>query len=108
MTADPDWPVLCPGADKLDENGRVKVNDKLEVEGFENNNVYAIGDCCNTNEEKMATYAGTHGDTIAKNLLRELQGEEKLPYKAGKLWKYVKKAMQFKVVWGEMHFACPT
>lgn len=69
------------GSNKLDENGRVKVNDKLEVEGFESGNVYAIGDCCNTNEEKMATYAGTHGDTVAKNLLLELQGKEKLPYK---------------------------
>ena len=69
------------GDNKLDEFGRLKVDEILQVIGEDS--VYAIGDCCNTDEEKMAAHAGNHGEAVAANLIRELKGKEKLPYKSG-------------------------
>jgi len=62
------------------EDGRLKVDEVLRVAG--ESNVYAIGDCNNTKEEKMAAHAGTQGSTVASNLLLELQGKDKAPYKS--------------------------
>jgi NADH dehydrogenase FAD-containing subunit len=64
---------------KFDRNNRLKVNQYLQVEGCKN--VYAIGDCINTPEAKMAAHATTHAQTVAANLLREIKGEEMNPYK---------------------------
>lgn len=66
-------------SDQFDEMRRLKVDAMLQIQGM--SNVYAIGDCCDTKEEKMAAHAGTHAYTVSNNLVRELQGKEKLPYK---------------------------
>ena len=63
-------------------NGRLKVNSALQVIGLDN--VYAIGDCCNTSEEKMAAHAESHAICVATNIWRTLQGKNKLPYRQGK------------------------
>ena len=62
----------------VDEHGRIKVNEYLQVEGFEN--IYAIGDCCNTSEDKMAAFAGKHGELVSANLLKELTGAPLVKY----------------------------
>lgn len=56
------------GSEYIDEAGRIKVNSFLQVEGL--TNIYAVGDCCNTKEDKMAAFAGKHGETVAANLLK--------------------------------------
>lgn len=45
-------------SDKMDEKNQLKVNEYFQVEGLEN--VFAIGDCCNSKELKMAYFAGLH------------------------------------------------
>ena len=60
----------------------MKVNQFLQVEGYDN--VYALGDCVNTPEHKMAAHAGTHANCIASNFIKELKGQEKSPYKQSK------------------------
>ena len=66
---------------KFDSNGRLKVSSALQVIGVEN--VYAIGDCCNTSEEKMAAHAESHAICVATNIWRTLQGKNRLPYRQG-------------------------
>merc|ERR1711935_1285805 len=45
--------ALVP-VDHVASNNRVKVNEFLQLAGFPH--IYAIGDCCNTDEYKMASY----------------------------------------------------
>lgn len=42
----------------MDEKNQLKVNEYFQVEGFEN--VFALGDCCNSKEIKEAYVAGLH------------------------------------------------
>ncbi|CAB4059061.1 AIFM2 [Lepeophtheirus salmonis] len=63
---------------KFDRFFRLCVTPDLKVEGFDD--VYAIGDCCNTDEEKLAIHAENQAECIAHNLLRELEDEEPKPY----------------------------
>ena len=67
----------------------MKVNGFLQVEGYEN--VYALGDCVNTPEHKMAAHAGTHAQCIASNFIKELKGQEKTAYKQSKNFPLEKK-----------------
>lgn len=67
------------GDGKIDENNRVKVTAELLVDGTDK--VYAIGDCCNTAQEKMAAHAQNHGETVAENIALELKGKAKKAYK---------------------------
>ena len=71
--------ILGEGA--IDANGRIKVNSQLRV--VNTKNVYAIGDCCNTREEKMAAHAEAHGTLVAKNIYREMQLNERVNYSQG-------------------------
>ena len=68
----------------FDSNHLIKVNEYFQVEGHEE--IYAIGDCCNTAEPKMALHAGNHADLLAKNFINELKFKDKIPYKPGKLY----------------------
>ena len=43
-------------------------------------NIYAIGDCCNTSEEKLASHACAHARTVAHNIWRDIKGKTKKPY----------------------------
>ena len=42
----------------LDGRGGIKVNDHLQVEGFDAGNVFAIGDCTNTQELRLSGTVG--------------------------------------------------
>jgi len=66
-------------AGKLDENNRIKVDEFLKVEGF--SNIFAIGDCCNTSEDKMAAHAQFHAKNVAANILLEACGKPMKAYK---------------------------
>ena len=68
---------------KFDENNKLKANDHLQIEGL--NGVYAIGDCCNKSMTAGAAAAGDHAKLVASNFIREIKGQDLLPYKASKL-----------------------
>lgn len=63
------------------ENGALKVNQHLQVEGFDN--VYAVGDCANLNEPKLAYHAGLHGSVAATNIINTLKGKCLTSYHTG-------------------------
>ncbi|NP_001186939.1 ferroptosis suppressor protein 1 isoform X1 [Danio rerio] len=65
----------------LAENGALKVNKHLQVEGFDN--VYAVGDCANLSEPKMAYHAGLHAGVAATNIINSLSGKALTSYKTG-------------------------
>ena len=67
-------------ADKMDKFGRLKVGDYLEVKGLQN--VYAIGDCNDLPEIKLAYQAGVQGGHVADNLTKKYEGKEMKQYKA--------------------------
>ena len=55
------------------------MNEFLEVEGHPS--IFAIGDCCNTLEHKMAAFAAKHGELVVSNIVREASGSTPSPYK---------------------------
>jgi len=66
-------------ASSIDETGRAKVDEFLAVEGC--SNVFALGDCCNTPEHKMAAHAAVHAETVVANILLEAEGKARKAYK---------------------------
>ncbi|XP_064788331.1 apoptosis-inducing factor 2 isoform X2 [Oncorhynchus masou masou] len=65
----------------LAENGSLKVNVHLQVEGYDN--VYAVGDCANVNEPKMAYHAGLHAGVAVANITNSLMGKHLESYHPG-------------------------
>ncbi|XP_078614183.1 ferroptosis suppressor protein 1-like [Branchiostoma floridae x Branchiostoma japonicum] len=63
----------------MEDNGSLKVNNFFEVQGTEG--IYAIGDCTNIPETKMAYRAGMHAELLAKNILAQETGGTKKEYK---------------------------
>ncbi len=62
------------------ESGRLLVTPELLVVGC--TNIFAIGDCCNTQGEKMAAHAEVQGQCVAENIARSITGNLPLqPYK---------------------------
>jgi NADH dehydrogenase FAD-containing subunit len=66
-------------ASKLDRAGRIKVDDKLRMEGSEN--IFAIGDCANAPGVKLGYLADIQGALIAKNLAAAAKGKGMKSYK---------------------------
>ena len=66
-------------ASKFDNKDRLKVTKELLVIGEPN--VYAVGDCCNTAEEKLAAHACAHARCVANNIWRDMKGKQKQPYR---------------------------
>lgn len=66
----------------LAPNDTLKVNKHMQVEGFDN--IYAVGDCANVNEPKMAYHAGLHANVAATNVINSLSGKPLVTYKTGK------------------------
>ena len=56
-----------------------QVNEYLQLSGH--TNIFAVGDCCDTPEHKMAAFAGAHGETVARNIIKEVMGCSPAPYK---------------------------
>ncbi|XP_048419282.1 ferroptosis suppressor protein 1-like isoform X2 [Stegostoma tigrinum] len=69
--------------DCLAEDGALLVNPHLQVIGMEN--VYAIGDCADVKEPKMAYHAGLHGVVAADNIINSLGKKCLKDYKPGSL-----------------------
>ncbi|XP_075932641.1 ferroptosis suppressor protein 1 isoform X2 [Anarhichas minor] len=65
----------------LADNGALKVNDHLQVQGF--SNVFAVGDCADVNEPKMAYHAGLHAAVAVGNIANSLSGKELTSYHTG-------------------------
>ncbi|XP_062989089.1 ferroptosis suppressor protein 1 [Elgaria multicarinata webbii] len=90
-----DMVILCTGikvnssayssafSDKLASNGALKVNEHLQVEGYDN--VYAIGDCADVKEPKMAYHAGLHAEVAATNIINSLAQKPLKSYTPGSL-----------------------
>ncbi|KAJ8418345.1 hypothetical protein AAFF_G00140540 [Aldrovandia affinis] len=62
-------------------NGALKVNTHLQVEGFDN--IYAVGDCADIDEPKMAYHASLHAGVAITNITNSLVGKPLTSYKTG-------------------------
>uniref|UniRef100_UPI00398F245C ferroptosis suppressor protein 1-like n=1 Tax=Pristiophorus japonicus TaxID=55135 RepID=UPI00398F245C len=69
--------------DQLAENGALIVNEHLQVIGMVN--VYAIGDCADVKEPKMAYHAGLHAVVAVDNIANSLREKPLKVYKPGSL-----------------------
>ncbi|XP_015278385.1 PREDICTED: apoptosis-inducing factor 2 [Gekko japonicus] len=90
-----DMVILCTGikvnssaycstfSDKMASDGALKVNEHLQVEGYDN--VYAIGDCAHVKEPKMAYHAGLHANIVVTNIINSLTQKPLKTYKPGSL-----------------------
>ncbi|XP_075698867.1 ferroptosis suppressor protein 1 [Rhinoderma darwinii] len=67
--------------DKVASNGALKVNDHLQVEGY--SNIYAVGDCADLSEPKMAYHAGVHAKIAVTNIIHSLLEKPLKTYKTG-------------------------
>ncbi|XP_008301611.1 ferroptosis suppressor protein 1 [Stegastes partitus] len=65
----------------LADNGALKVNDYMQVEGF--SNIYAAGDCTDVREPKMAYHAGLHAAVAVANIANSLSGKALTTYRTG-------------------------
>lgn len=70
-------------ADKLDERNFLKVNEFLQVDGY--TDVFAVGDCNNADQVKMATKAMNQMEVLAQNIKALVDNGEMIPYKEGRL-----------------------
>ncbi|KAH3767040.1 GTPaseactivating protein [Pelomyxa schiedti] len=57
----------------LDDEGYIRVNDKLQVQGF--NKVFACGDAISSNTEKLASVAMIQAQSVIVNIKRSLRGQ---------------------------------
>lgn len=64
-------------------DGALKVNKHLQLEGHEN--IYAIGDCADLKEPKMAYHAGLHADIAVTNIINSLTHKPLKTYEPGKV-----------------------
>lgn len=71
-----------PAESRLAGNGALRVNEFLQVEGY--SNVYAIGDCADVKEPKMAYHAGLHANVVVANIVNSLKQRPLKAYKPGK------------------------
>ncbi|XP_074532508.1 ferroptosis suppressor protein 1 [Halichoeres trimaculatus] len=65
----------------LAENGALKVNEHLQVEGH--SHVYAVGDCADVKEPKMAYHAALHAKVAVNNIRNSLSGKALTSYRTG-------------------------
>jgi len=67
----------------MEKNGALKVNKHLQVEGYDN--IYAMGDCNNVQENKVAMAAEAQAGVVAKNIAAQYNKSALVEYKAGSL-----------------------
>ncbi|XP_071370849.1 ferroptosis suppressor protein 1 isoform X3 [Centroberyx affinis] len=70
-------------ASSLAENGALKVNAQLQVEGF--SNIFAVGDCADVREPKMAYHAGLHAAVAVSNIINSNNGKDLTSYYPGRV-----------------------
>ncbi|XP_062070673.1 ferroptosis suppressor protein 1 [Lepus europaeus] len=68
---------------RLASNGALRVNEHLQVEGC--SHVYAIGDCADVKEPKMAYHAGLHAGVAVANIINSTRQRPLKVYKPGAL-----------------------
>ncbi|XP_069316841.1 ferroptosis suppressor protein 1 isoform X1 [Eulemur rufifrons] len=68
---------------RLAGNGALRVNEHLQVEGH--SNIYAIGDCADVREPKMAYHAGLHANIAVANIVNSTKQRPLKAYKPGAL-----------------------
>ncbi|KFU87536.1 Apoptosis-inducing factor 2 [Chaetura pelagica] len=93
-----DMVVLCTGikinsaayaaafGDIMASNRALKVNKHLQLEGYEN--IYAIGDCADLKEPKMAYHAGLHANVAVTNIYNSLAHKPLTTYEPGQVKGY--------------------
>ncbi|XP_013845884.2 apoptosis-inducing factor 2 isoform X3 [Sus scrofa] len=69
--------------DRLAGSGALRVNEHLQVEGC--SHIYAIGDCANVREPKMAYHAGLHASVAVANIVNSVKQRPLKTYKPGSL-----------------------
>lgn len=72
---------VCLTAGSVTSTGALKVNDHMQVQGF--TNIYAVGDCADVNEPKMAYHAALHADVAVNNIANSVSGKELKSYRTG-------------------------
>ncbi|XP_076981161.1 ferroptosis suppressor protein 1 isoform X2 [Tamandua tetradactyla] len=68
---------------RLASSGALRVNEHLQVEGC--SNIYAIGDCADVKEPKMAYHAGLHANVAVTNIINSVKQRPLKAYKPGAL-----------------------
>ncbi|XP_053519986.1 ferroptosis suppressor protein 1 isoform X1 [Artibeus jamaicensis] len=68
---------------QLASDGALRVNEYLQVEGF--SHIYAIGDCADVKEPKMAYHAGLHANIAVTNIVNSMKERPLKAYKPGAL-----------------------
>ncbi|XP_008428719.1 ferroptosis suppressor protein 1 [Poecilia reticulata] len=68
-------------AGSIAADGALKVNQYLQVEGF--SNIFAVGDCADLREAKLAYHAGLHAYVAVSNIISSLSGKPLTPYRTG-------------------------
>ncbi|KAL4641151.1 apoptosis-inducing factor 2 [Arapaima gigas] len=71
----------------LAKNEALKVNEHMQVVGYDN--IYAVGDCANVSEPKMAYHAGLHAGVAVTNIINSLTGDPLTSYKTGESDSYL-------------------
>ncbi|OWK07601.1 AIFM2 [Cervus elaphus hippelaphus] len=69
--------------DRLAGNGALRVNEYLQVEGY--SHIYAIGDCADVREPKMAYHASLHANVAVANIVNSMKQRPLKTYKPGSL-----------------------
>uniref|UniRef100_A0A4W2G522 Ferroptosis suppressor protein 1 n=1 Tax=Bos indicus x Bos taurus TaxID=30522 RepID=A0A4W2G522_BOBOX len=69
--------------DRLASNGALRVNEYLQVEGY--SHIYAIGDCADVREPKMAYHASLHANVAVANIVNSMKQRPLKTYKPGSL-----------------------
>lgn len=64
------------------DSGALKVNQHMQVQGF--TNVYAVGDCADVKEPKMAYHASLHAAVAVSNIDNSVRGKALTEYHTGK------------------------
>ncbi|XP_021555276.1 ferroptosis suppressor protein 1 isoform X3 [Neomonachus schauinslandi] len=75
--------VIVCNESHLASNGALRVNEHLQVEGC--SHVYAIGDCADVKEPKMAYHAGLHAGVAVANIVNSMKQRPLKAYKPGAL-----------------------
>lgn len=67
--------------DQLASDGALRVNEYLQVEGY--SHIYAIGDCADVREPKMAYHASLHASVAVANIVNSMKQRPLKAYKPG-------------------------
>lgn len=65
----------------MTSSGALKVNNHMQIDGF--TNIFAVGDCADVNEPKMAYHAALHADVAVSNIANGISGKELKSYHTG-------------------------